>query len=463
MHVVADLPSDGEHWYRWRVGQYTSPVGRTSRSPAQAATVRFASASCQNYEAGFYAAHRDLVEQRPDFVVWLGDYIYEYAAGAPGAVRSHGTAEPTDLDGYRLRYARYKTDDDLQAAHRSCPWFVVWDDHEVQNDYAGLIPQDPAQAPGFATRRAAAYRAWWEHMPVRLPPPTQLASDPTAEYRIYRDAVWGGLLGMAMLDGRQYRSDQACAGQPAGLEPPCAEMAEPQRTMLGAAQEQWVGATFGTWGTTWNLLANQTVLTDLRVGGAVLNADQWDGYPAARQRLLDQLGASSNVVVVTGDIHAGIVGRLGGRGVELVSPSISSTSVLPPSYEPLVKLLPSVVDAELGHRGYFLHTVTGTEWRAELRLVDDATVAVSTVAAPRHVRHHRRDQRRPHRLTSSALGRERVQIGGLALPPGWVRSGGCCAPGSARALLRSPPSSPPAWPSSSLRRRHRSPPTARRR
>ncbi len=297
VHVVADLPSDGEHWYRWRLGQYTSPVGRTSRAPAQATTARFASASCQNYEAGFYAAHRDLVEQRPDFVVWLGDYIYEYAAGAAGAVRSHGTAEPTDLDGYRLRYARYKTDDDLQAAHRSCPWFVVWDDHEVQNDYAGLTPQDPAQAPSFADRRAAAYRAWWEHMPVRLAPPTQLASDPTAEYRIYRDAVWGGLLGMAMLDGRQYRSDQACAGQPAGLEPPCAEMGEPQRTMLGAAQEQWVGATFGTWGTTWNLLANQTVLTDLRVGGAVLNADQWDGYPAARERLLDQLGARSNVVV----------------------------------------------------------------------------------------------------------------------------------------------------------------------
>ena len=217
-------------------------------------------------------------------------------------------------------------------------------------------------------------------MPVRLAPPTQLASDPTAEYRIYRDAAWGGLLGMAMLDGRQYRSDQACAGQPAGLEPPCAEMGEPQRTMLGAAQEQWVGATFGTWGTTWNLLANQTVLTDLRVGGAVLNADQWDGYPAARERLLDQLGARSNVVVVTGDIHAAIVGRLDGRGVELVTPSISSTSVLSPSYEPLVELLPSVVDAELGHRGYFLHTVSGTEWRAELRLVDDARLAASTVA-----------------------------------------------------------------------------------
>jgi alkaline phosphatase D len=378
VHVAVELADDADHWYRFRVGQHTSPVGRTRRAPATAAAATFASASCQSYEAGFYAAHRDLAAQRPDFVVWLGDYIYE-AASDPTSVRPHGLPEATELDGYRLRYARYQTDADLQAAHRACPWFIVWDDHEVQDNYAGVVPKDGA--PGFPARRAAAYRAWWEHMPVRLPPPTQLTADPTAEYRIYRNARWGGLLGMALLDGRQYRSDQACGGRRLSLTPPCAEMADPQRTMLGAAQEQWLATTFATWGTTWNVLGNQTVLTDMRVGGAVLNADQWDGYPAARDRLLSGLAGTPNVVVLTGDIHATIVGQLGETGVELVGTSISTTSFLTRSYEPILKLLPDVVDAELGHRGYFLHRVTAGEWRAELRLVGDATRPDSTVTA----------------------------------------------------------------------------------
>ena len=389
VHVVVDLPDDGAHWYRFRVGQHTSPIGRTSRAPSGAIDrAVVASASCQNFEAGFYAAHRDLAAQQPDLVVWLGDYIYEAAAGAYGdaAVRSHVTAEAADLDGYRLRYALYKTDADLQAAHRACPWLVIWDDHEVQDNYAGLTPKDPAQAERFPVRRAAAYRAWWEHMPVRLPRPTQLERDPTAEYRTYRDAMWGDLLGLALLDGRQYRSDQACGDELLSFAPPCAEMAGPQRTMLGTAQEQWLAASFGTWGTTWNVLGNQTVLTDLRVVGAVLNPDQWDGYPAARDRLLAQLStaATPNVVVLTGDIHVSIIGQLkvDGRpvGVEVVSTSISTGSFLTETYAPLVRLLPQVVDADLGHRGYCLHTVSHDEWRTELRLVDDARLADSAVS-----------------------------------------------------------------------------------
>jgi alkaline phosphatase D len=382
VHVVVGLDDDVTWWYRFRVGQHTSPAGRTRRAPSgDVPGVTFASASCQNYEAGFYAAHRDLAAQAPAFVVWLGDYIYEAAAGAYGAaaVRSHGTAAAADLGLYRQRYARYKTDPDLQAAHAACPWFVVWDDHEVRNNYAGLTSPDPA----FAARRAAAYRAWWEHVPVRLPAPSALDADPTADYPIYRDARWGDLLGLALVDGRQYRSAQACSGPTAAGE--CAGLDDATRTMLGDAQEQWLGATFGSWGTTWNVLGNQTVVTDMRLAGTVLNPDQWDGYPAAQARLLEVLGGSANAVVLTGDIHASIVGQLHGAagpiGVELVCTSISTGSAVDASAQPLVRLIPGIVDADLAHRGYLLHTVTADEWHAELRLVDDARLPDSPVAA----------------------------------------------------------------------------------
>ncbi|MEO5900533.1 MAG: alkaline phosphatase D family protein [Ilumatobacteraceae bacterium] len=394
VHVTVEL-DPGDWWYRFRVGQHTSVPGRTSAAPAPDAPVdrlTFASASCQNYEAGYYAAHRDLAEQRPAFVMWLGDYIYEAAAGAagPGSVRAHDGPEATDLDGYRRRYALYKTDTDLQAAHRACPWFVIWDDHEVQDNYAGVVPKDPAQAATFPARRAAAYQAWWEHMPVRLPAPTGLA-DPAAEYRTYRDAQWGDLLGLALLDGRQYRSDQACGDAILDLAPPCAELTAPGRTMLGAAQEQSLDARLGAWGTTWNVLGNQTVLTDLTVLGAVINYDQWDGYPAERAALLDHLATAAvpNVVVLTGDIHVSIVGQLrsGSRatgapvGVEFVCSSISSGSFLSSTYAPAMSLIPDIVDLELEHRGYVLHTVTRDEWRAEYRLVTDAHLVDSPVTS----------------------------------------------------------------------------------
>jgi alkaline phosphatase D len=169
------VPLDQGSWYyRFRVGQYVSPVGTTSPAPDVSVALseaKFAVASCQHYASGYYAAHRDIAEQHPDFVVWLGDYIYE-DAGAQGAAdttaRIHLGPEPTSLEEYRNRYARYKTDPQLQAAHQACPWFIIWDDHEVENNYAGLVPQDAADAPTFAARRFAAYQAWWEHQPVRL-------------------------------------------------------------------------------------------------------------------------------------------------------------------------------------------------------------------------------------------------------------------------------------------------------
>lgn len=394
VRVTATPPAgaDSELFYRFRVGEFTSPVGRTRIAPTGAvASASFVSASCQNYEDGFYTAHRDVADQQLDFMVWLGDYIYEGASqdiGAGGAVRSHGTAEPKDLAGYRDRYALYKQDGHLQAAHQSCPWFVIWDDHEVENNYAGTTPQDPADAEGFAARRQAAYQAWWEHQPVRLDPPAA-----TGEYRIYRAVQWGDLIGMAVLDTRQYRTDQACGDITFSLDPPCAETFDDDRTLTGTEQEQWLFETIGDQGTVWNVIGQQVVMADISLNGAILNYDQWDGYPKNRERILQHLAdnAVPNAIVLSGDIHlAGVAVLRAGAAtggadgiavaVEFVDTSISSGGLVPPETADLVKSFAEIVDVELAHRGYTMHTVTPSTWTATYRIVEDALVAESTVS-----------------------------------------------------------------------------------
>ena len=181
-------------------------------------------------------------------------------------MRSHDGPEPTDLAGYRARYAQYLSDADLQASRAACPWLVIWDDHEVENNYAGLVPQDPAERATFAARRLAAYQAWWEHMPVRMPPPARRGHD------ISRTGRLGDLVDLVLLDGRQFRSDQACGDVTLSTDPPCPEALDPARTMLGATQEAWRRETFAASSATWAVLGQQTVLTDLRLpNGAVLN------------------------------------------------------------------------------------------------------------------------------------------------------------------------------------------------
>jgi alkaline phosphatase D len=383
VHHLAEL-EPGWWYYRFRVGEWTSPVGRTQPAPAETAEpqqVRFASASCQNYQNGFYTAHRDVAAQQPDFVVFLGDYIYEGGAvGIDGAdvVRQHDGPEPMDLVGYRNRYALYKGDPDLQAAHAACPWYVIWDDHEVENNYAGLVPQDPADAPSFEERRRQAYQVWWEHQPVALDPPSA-----TGEFRIYRSFRWGNLVDLALVDGRQYRSDQACGDPSLSLDPPCPEIFDESRTMIGDEQEQWlIDWATSTDPATWSVVGQQTVFGDVTIGGAVLNYDQWDGYPTERNRIVDALDPARNTVVLTGDIHfagTGII-RQGGRGVgapvgvEFVATSISSGGLVNPAVTDVVKAIPDIVDVDLEHRGYILHTVTPERWTADYRIVDSVKV-----------------------------------------------------------------------------------------
>jgi len=388
--VHAIVPLEPGRWnYRFRVGEYISPVGVTQAAPANdvpVASVKIAVGSCQNYAHGYYAAHRDIAEQEPDFMVWLGDYIYEGAQSADdGTGRTHLGIEPTTLPEYRDRYALYKADPQLQASHAACPWYVVWDDHEVENNYANLTPQDPDDAAGFEIRRFAAYQAWWEHQPVRLPPP----SGPQQEYRIYRDAQWGDLVELALLDGRQYRSDQACGDATLNLDPACPETFDPERTMLGAEQERWLLDTLSASTAAWNVVGNQVVLADATFNGAVLNYDQWDGYQPARTRLLQGIdqAAIGNLVVITGDIHLAAVAQLRNGapgvgtpiGVEFVTTSIASDGLIGDELTDVLRSFPDLLDAELAHRGYSLHTVTPERWVAEYRIVTDVDDADSEV------------------------------------------------------------------------------------
>lgn len=388
--VHIDVPlSTGESivFYRFRIGDYVSPIGKTRLSSPSGSTtpIKVAAVSCQNYTDGFYNAYADLVEQSPDLVTFLGDYIYESGVGTLDAttVRLHNSDEIKDLVAYRNRYALYRSDPLLQAAHAECPWVITWDDHEVENNYANLTPQDSADAEGHAARRAAAYQAWWEHMPVRLSPPTD------ESLTIYRQFSWGDLLNLLVVDGRQYRDDQACGDAVLNTEPACSEALDPARTMLGAEQEKWFSENINDTTKVWNVMANQTVMTDIRLGAAVLNYDQWDGYAPDRNRILSDVvdQGVENFVVLTGDIHLAGVGQLTidsnpttAMGTEFVTTSISSSGSGSAATESLLIALPNIIDAEVMYRGYTLHTLTANDWTAEYRIVENNLVEDSSTS-----------------------------------------------------------------------------------
>jgi alkaline phosphatase D len=385
VHAIAEgLRPDRWYWYRFRVDDQVSPVGRTRTTPApgRGDDLRFLFASCQNWRQGFFTAWEHAPAEDPDLVVHLGDYIYESGGGS--GVRDHNSGEVVTLDEYRNRWGLYKGDPALQAVHAACPWVVTWDDHEVENNYAGLHPQDTADAPTFAARRAAAYQAWWEHQPVRLAPPSD------ENLRIYRTVDWGQLARFHVLDTRQHRSDQACGGTELGES--CDERLEPARTLLGTDQEAWLGRSLRRSHAAFDVLANQVVMTAMPLAGSLINEDQWDGYPAARTRLLDQIraaGPDTNAVVITGDIHASGVGDLvdeapGSQpvGTELVGTSISSS--FPPDLaliaEQLIMALPHVRWANTRQRGYVSCDVSSSQLVARYRLVETALQPSSPIA-----------------------------------------------------------------------------------
>ncbi len=373
VHVdVGGLDPDSWYWYRFSAAGYDSVVGRTRTVPAGTCTetpCRFGFASCQNWTDGYYPAHDHLAAEQLDLVFWLGDYIYEGGVGS--GVRPHNSDEPQTLDEYRNRYGLYKGDPALQSSHAAFPWVVIWDDHEVENNYAADRDQNGSDPSSFLVRRAAAYKAWWEHQPVRLAPPTG------PDLRIYRRFAWGDLAAFFALDGRQYRSDQAC-GDVLG---DCPERTDPARTMLGAAEQSWLTDGLGSSTAVWNVLANQVVMTGLPLGGAY-NLDQWDGYPAGRERLFEVLGRPEvgNPLVITGDIHAsGIADLTSGPdapvvGTELVTTSISSDfdAGLADLAEIVIGALPWVRFVDTHHRGYVTVDLTRERAEATYRFVESA-------------------------------------------------------------------------------------------
>jgi alkaline phosphatase D len=301
------------YWYRFMLGDAVSPVGRTRTAPAQdemPSLLKVAVASCQHWEFGSYAAHRHIAGAAPDLVAFLGDYIYEWG---PFQLTHPDTASRTNvsatLESYRSRYAQYKSDPDLQAAHHAAPWIVTWDDHEVANDYASA--GDVLLAPSFAQRRASAYQAFYEHMPLRLPDARRFD-----EVRMFQRYDWGRLARLHVLDDRQYRSLQACpkpghSGSNVVNALACTELRDPARTMLGREQEAWLADGLATSKARWNILAQQTLMAQSTFApqtnedGGRFWTDGWDGYPFARRRLLDTLARTraANPLVLGGDVH----------------------------------------------------------------------------------------------------------------------------------------------------------------
>lgn len=405
VHVeVAGLESDRWYFYRFMAGDAVSATGRTRTLAAPAAVVgrlRLAYASCQRWEHGYFSAYRHMLRENPDLVLFLGDYIYEYP-NAVNAVRTSGNWVLT-LDDYRQRYALHKGEADLQAMHAACPWLVTWDDHEVQNDYTGQYPGDSGPpVANFAARRAAAYQAFYEHMPVRASVLTQAVAGLTsgAEMRIHAQLRHGQLANFTLLDARQYKDQHACSrgGLPGSntLDPvTCTVWDDPQRSMLGARQERWLDASFAAArsGALWNVVAQQSLFgqRDYRSGPRrFLWNDGWDGYSAARTRLTDSLRrhAVSNAVFLGGDVHENWVGhvkadytdpRSAPVAVEFCGTSITSRSGGSDKSAERLAENPHFIFADARRKGYGVAEFTAKRLTTTLRVVDDVTRRETTI------------------------------------------------------------------------------------
>ena len=292
VHVeAAGLQPGREYFYRFHCGAEVSQIGRTKTAPAEGAAVdslRFAVCGCSHYETGYFTAFRRIAAENFDFVFHTGDYIYEARADSgknPAVVRQHRGDEIYTVVDYRNRYALYKSDPDLRAAHAAAPFIVTWDDHEVDNDYAGDMDEGNTPPELFLLRRAAAYQAYYETMPLRA---STLPTGPSM--RLYRRLRFGRLIDFTVLDTRQFRSNQACNGVSATG---CTDAWAPTRTILGAEQERWLFEQLGNARATWTVLGQQvpTFARDMvrAAPNAQFSMDKWDGYGAARQRLYARL------------------------------------------------------------------------------------------------------------------------------------------------------------------------------
>lgn len=385
VHVeLRGLKPDRWHWYRFRYGDADSAIGRarTFAPIGQAVNkFRFAFASCQHYETGLFTAYEHMAKDELDLVIHLGDYIYE-DEGKAGRIRKHIGNEIHSLDDYRIRHSQYRLDPLLQAMHAKAPWVVTWDDHEVDNNYAGEISEKASvDVASLLARRANAYQAYYEMMPLRR---RSLPHGP--DMRLYRSVDYGNLLRFNVLDTRQYRSDHVNNDKASVLN--AAALAN-DRSMLGRRQAGWLKARLIDSAATWNVLAQQVMFGMAgfeSAGERKYSMDQWPGYAAERMALIDFIRerAVANPVILTGDIHSNWINdvRVDDRklespviATEFVGTSISSGGNGSGHSKAIDKLLSDNPFVRLHNRqrGYVRCTVTPHEWRADYRVVPEVT------------------------------------------------------------------------------------------
>ena len=403
VHVeVRGLEADRWYFYRFMADGEVSTMGRTRTAPAPGQLpqrLRVVFASCQRWEHGYYAAWRHARADDPDLVLFLGDYMYEYATPkkTDGLARTQALAYPRTLAAYRDRYALHKSDPDLQAMHAHCPWVVTWDDHEFENDYAGT--NGVGDATALATKRLAAWQAYYENMPLRA---AAIAKGVGAPH-IYRRLAWGDLAELLVLDARQYRDIQACrvAGDKnqGALKPEdCADFARDDRSFLGWDQERWLTQSIKNNSASsnprlrWNVICQQTLFSPRHYPNGKSSTDSWDGYPTARRRLLQTLQSAQprNTVVLGGDIHQNYVCRVevpdaaGQRphtlATEFCGTSITSNSgTTQDKVDAIVRHNPHIAFARCEERGYGLCDITPQQWTTHLRAIDNPLLATSGV------------------------------------------------------------------------------------
>lgn len=386
VHVeVNGLQPDRWYWYRFRAGDAESSIGRARTMPALMAVpdrLRFAFASCQHYESGLYTAYEHMAKDDLDLVFHLGDYIYE-GAGRDGQIRKHEGPELETLADYRIRHAQYKTDPMLRAMHQACPWVVTWDDHEFDNNCAADISEQPDVDPvDFLLRRANAYQAYYEMMPLRR---RSLPHGP--DMQLYRTITFGRLANFQVLDTRQYRTDQPNNDRRSPLNEAALDR---RNSLLGDRQYGWLQASLLDSSSTWNVLAQQVMMAMVGFptddGQIVYSMDQWPGAASERMALMRFLQDRKvpNPVVLTGDIHSNWANDLRVDDREPDAPIVASEFVCTsissggngratiPDLEKRLAKNPGVRFFN-AQRGYVRCTVTPESWQSDYQVVEDVT------------------------------------------------------------------------------------------
>lgn len=392
VHVDATgLEPDQWYAYRFRLGDEVSPVGRTRTFPAADASpdrLRLAVTNCQDYGSGRYAAYRDLVTQDLDVVLFLGDYIYEI----PGledpaeaiAARRYVGGFPITVDDYRRRYAQHHLDPELRAAHQALPWIITFDDHEVINNYAGDDGALAGVGEEFLVRRAAAYQAWYENLPLRVDPPVD------GEVVVHRASSFGDLARLFVIETRQNADPAPCRDTSildTGVG--CEEQQDEARTALGAEQERWLVDGMAENAAFWQLLVNPVLLAGLDISEPddppAFYLETWDGYPAERRRIVTAIAERKvrNPVVLSGDYHASFVNDVRPDPFDLTSPVVApellatsiSSVVFPTDF---TATNPQITYFE-ARNGYLVCAVTRDSITADFRYVADVSDAASAV------------------------------------------------------------------------------------